>query len=54
MAESFFKWFNSEKGYGYLTVEAYADHDIGVGNQGVFVHYSEIEISGYRTLDEGE
>ena len=39
------KWFNSEKGYGFVTPEDGAD---------VFVHYSEIKGSGYRSLNEGD
>jgi CspA family cold shock protein len=39
------KWFNSEKGYGFISREDGAD---------VFVHYSAIQMSGYRTLDEGQ
>jgi CspA family cold shock protein len=39
------KWFNSEKGFGFITPENGAD---------VFVHYSEIQSSGYRTLNEGD
>ncbi|MBK3581709.1 cold-shock protein [Streptomyces sp. MBT65] len=54
MAEGWVKWFNSEKGYGFLTVQGYRDGDIRVGDQDVFVHYSEIQINGYKTLDEGE
>jgi CspA family cold shock protein len=54
MAEGVVKWFNGEKGYGYLTVLAYAAGDIPVGNHDVFVHYTEIQSRGYRTLDEGE
>ena len=56
MAEGFVKWFNSEKGCGSLTVMAGSntDRDTRVGNQEVFVHYSEIQMTGYRTLDEGE
>jgi len=39
------KWFNSEKGYGFISREAGPD---------VFVHYSAIQMDGYRTLDEGQ
>ena len=39
------KWFNSEKGYGFIT------GDDGVD---VFVHFSAIEADGYKTLDEGQ
>ena len=38
------KWFNGEKGFGFITQEAGED---------LFVHYSEIQTNGYRTLDEG-
>ncbi|MDT2501018.1 cold-shock protein [Enterococcus avium] len=39
------KWFNSEKGYGFITEE---------NGQDVFVHYSEIVGEGYRNLEEGQ
>lgn len=39
------KWFNSEKGYGFISVEGKAD---------VFVHYSSIIADGYKTLEEGQ
>ncbi len=39
------KWFNSEKGYGFITLDNGRD---------VFVHYSVIDMRGYRTLDEGQ
>ena len=38
------KWFNAAKGYGFLARESGED---------VFVHFSGIESSGYKTLDEG-
>ena len=39
------KWFNAEKGYGFITQE---------GGSDLFVHYSEIQGSGYKSLDEGD
>ena len=41
------KWFNNEKGYGFIECEDIFDQDI-------FVHYSAIECEGYRTLKEGD
>ena len=38
------KWFNAAKGYGFLARE---------NGEDVFVHFSAIESTGYRTLDEG-
>ena len=38
------KWFNAAKGYGFIVRSSGED---------VFVHYSSIQMSGYRTLDEG-
>ena len=39
------KFFNAEKGYGFITREQGAD---------LFVHYSNIQGSGYRTLEDGQ
>ena len=41
------KWFNNEKGYGFIEIGA------GVGED-VFVHYSAIEQAGYKSLKEGD
>ena len=38
------KWFNAEKGYGFISQE---------NGEDLFVHYSEIQGAGYRSLDEG-
>jgi CspA family cold shock protein len=45
MARGTVKWFNDQKGYGFISAE---------GNQDVFVHHSSIEGRGFRTLHEGE
>ena len=45
MAQGTVKWFNSEKGYGFIAVE---------GGSDVFVHFSAITGGGYRTLEEGQ
>ena len=38
------KWFNADKGFGFISQE---------NGEDLFVHYSEIQNSGFRTLDEG-
>ncbi len=45
MAAGTVKWFNSEKGYGFISREEGPE---------VFVHYSAIQMNGYRTLEEGQ
>jgi hypothetical protein len=44
MAQGTVKWFNGDKGYGFIAVE---------GGPDVFVHFSAITGDGYRSLDEG-
>jgi CspA family cold shock protein len=39
------KWFNTQKGYGFIEMDDGKD---------IFVHHSEIQGSGYRSLDEGQ
>ncbi|ACZ29144.1 MULTISPECIES: cold-shock protein [Xylanimonas] len=46
MATGTVKWFNAEKGYGFIAPED--------GSQDVFAHYSAIQTNGYRTLEEGQ
>ena len=46
MAQGVVKWFNSEKGFGFIAPED--------GTADVFVHYSAIASQGYRSLDENQ
>ena len=46
------KWFNNSKGYGFILADAVTDGD-GAGED-LFVHYSSIQMDGYRTLKAGE
>ena len=46
MATGTVKWFNAEKGFGFIEQAG--------GGPDVFVHYSAIDSSGYRSLDEGQ
>ncbi|MGI6021438.1 MAG: cold-shock protein [Lachnospiraceae bacterium] len=39
------KWFNAEKGYGFIT---------GADGKDVFVHFSAIQSEGFKTLEEGQ
>ena len=45
MATGTVKWFNAEKGFGFIARE---------GEPDVFVHFSNIQGTGYRTLEEGQ
>ena len=44
MAQGTVKWFNPEKGYGFISQEDGGD---------LFVHFSGIQMDGFKTLDEG-
>lgn len=46
MAQGTVKWFNAEKGFGFITPDA--------GGKDVFVHHSAIMVSGYRSLEENQ
>ncbi|MBA8824408.1 CspA family cold shock protein [Saccharopolyspora lacisalsi] len=46
MATGTVKWFNAEKGFGFITPDE--------GESDVFAHYSAIDASGFRTLDENQ
>jgi cold shock protein len=45
MTQGTVRWFNADKGYGFIAVEG--------GGPDVFVHFSAIRGSGYRSLEEG-
>ena len=45
MAQGTVKWFNADKGYGFIAVD---------GGRDVFVHFSAIQMDGYRSLEEGQ
>ena len=45
MATGTVKWFNAEKGFGFITQEGGGD---------IFVHYSAIKNDGFKTLEEGQ
>ncbi len=45
MKNGIVKWFNAEKGFGFISIE---------GDNDVFVHFSAIQSDGYRTLEEGQ
>jgi len=45
VAQGTVKWFNAEKGFGFIAVD---------GGPDVFVHYSAIQVDGYKSLDQDQ
>jgi len=45
MAQGTVKWFNAQKGYGFIEMD---------GGKDIFVHFKEIQGQGFKTLDEGD
>lgn len=45
MSKGIIKWFNNEKGYGFIN---------GSVDEDIFVHYTAIKLDGYKTLSEGQ
>lgn len=45
MSKGIIKWFNNEKGYGFIN---------GSADEDIFVHYTAIKQEGYKTLSEGQ
>ena len=46
MPEGTVKWFNADKGYGFIAPSE--------GGEDLFVHFSEIQSGGYKTLEDGQ
>jgi cold shock protein len=46
MANGIVKWFNAEKGYGFITPDE--------GGKDLFAHFSEIQTTGFKTLEENQ
>ena len=46
MTQGTVKWFNADKGFGFITPDD--------GGKDLFVHHSEIKVDGYATLNEGQ
>ena len=45
MTEGSVKWFNAQKGFGFIEID---------GDKDIFVHHSEIQGEGFKSLDEGQ
>ena len=49
MNQGVVKWFDNKKGYGFI-----ADSELDTDSKDYFVHFSEIQSEGFKTLDEGQ
>ena len=48
MAKGYVKWFSNKKGYGFITIDSEDEQD------DIFVHFSNINMDGFRKLEQGD
>ena len=51
--KGFVKWFSNKKGYGFISMEFNNDGD-HQKRQDIFIHYSNVEMDGFKKLDQGD